>query len=170
MITLMATIWHWLWRFSKAIAVNHLRFISVRVLFSLVLWTMLGIGAYYPYYYRIFTSGIPVDDIVAETVWRSCKAGLILFLPLSLGIIHWVTQIGQKFILTEFLHLSLQACKFTSSSTVLKLGFPTQVNLIARNFAQLRSTFLRLFFNFLRIFNVNLMASNNGNWLLRNFV
>ena len=139
----------WLCRFSKAIAVNHLRFISVRVLFSLVLWTMLGIGAYYPYYYRIFTSGIPVDDIVAETVWRSCKAGLILFLPLSLGIIHRVTQIGQKFIMTEFLHLSLQACKFTSSSTVLKLGFPTQVNLIARNCVLLSCVCFSIFWEFL---------------------
>ena len=111
----------WLCRFSKAIAVNHLRFISVRVLFSLVVWSMLGIGAYYPFYYHIFTSGIPVDDIIAETVWRSCKAALVLFLPLSLGIIHRFTQIGQKFILTEFSHVNLHCTEIESKMVTISI-------------------------------------------------
>ncbi|XP_023324465.1 uncharacterized protein LOC111698382 isoform X2 [Eurytemora carolleeae] len=104
------------------------RFISVRVLFSLVVWSLLGIGAYYPFYYHIFTSGIPVDDIIAETVWRSCKAALVLFLPLSLGYLLKNIQTLDK-------KKELRISCYTEITLLISLSVANRVLSIANYFA-----------------------------------
>ncbi len=63
------------------------RILSLRAGFSLILWSLLGIGLYYPYYYHVFTSEIPFDDVLAEAVWRLLKASCVILLPGTLGFL-----------------------------------------------------------------------------------